>query len=182
MNRAYASTYPKRGVHLKSRIKTNRGRFWMDAMYQRESGFKCAHCQSYVTTDPLLSGVNNRNHCPYCLWSRHLDLYEAGDRLAACKALMMPIGLTLKKTRKKYGKMKDGELMLIHQCVDCQKVSINRIAADDIPENIIEIFERSIAMDGETKKQLLDGGIKALEPAEISLVHAQLLGAVSSEP
>jgi hypothetical protein len=49
--------------------------------------------------------VRNRNHCPYCLWSRCLDLFRAGDRLSACKAPMQPVGLALKHTRKKYGRL-----------------------------------------------------------------------------
>ena len=55
--------------------------------------FRCQHCGAYVSASRVLSGVSNRNHCPYCLWSRHLDLFEAGDRLAACKAPMRPVGL-----------------------------------------------------------------------------------------
>ena len=60
------------------------------------------HCHVIVSSAHLLSGVNNRNHCPYCLWSCHLDLYTAGDRLSACKAPMKPIGLTMKRSRNKY--------------------------------------------------------------------------------
>ena len=62
--------------------------------------FKCAHCHALVLSTHLVSGVNNRNHCPYCLWSSHLELYAAGDRLSACKAPMKPIGLTMKTGRK----------------------------------------------------------------------------------
>ena len=29
--------------------------------------FKCAHCRVIVPSAHLVSGVNNRNHCPYCL-------------------------------------------------------------------------------------------------------------------
>ena len=93
--------------------------------------FKCRHCGSYISTARPLAGVGNRNHCPYCLWSRHLDLFEAGDRLAACKAPMRPVGLTLKNSRNKYARAASGELMLVHLCTDCSKISINRIAADD---------------------------------------------------
>ena len=42
--------------------------------------FVCAHCHALVSSAHWLSGGNNRNHCPYCLWSYHLDLYAAGDR------------------------------------------------------------------------------------------------------
>lgn len=31
----------------------------------------------------------------------------------------------------------DGELMIVHQCLSCGKISNNRIAGDDIPEIII---------------------------------------------
>ena len=89
--------------------------------------FRCAHCHVLVSSAQLLSGVNNRNHCPYCLWSCHLDLYAAGDRLSACKAPMKPIGLTMKKSRNKYRLEARGELMLIHECVDCKTLSINRM-------------------------------------------------------
>src|SRR4026209_2498083 len=98
--------------------------------------FRCAHCRNIVSVTHLLSGVNNRNHCPYCLWSRHLDLYSAGDRLSACKAKMKPIGLTMKKGRNKYRPGPRGELMLVHACTECNAVSINRIAADDDPETV----------------------------------------------
>jgi hypothetical protein len=75
--------------------------------------FTCAHCHVIVSSAHILSGVNNRNHCPYCLWSCHLDLYVAGDRLSACKGQMEPIGLTLKMGRNKYQRVARGELMLV---------------------------------------------------------------------
>ena len=43
------------------------------------ASFRCIHCGAHVVTSPLYAGVLNRNHCPYCLWSRHLDLFAAGD-------------------------------------------------------------------------------------------------------
>jgi len=46
---------------------------------------------------------------------------------------MRPIGLTYKRTRKKYGDQR-GEMMLVHLCMDCGKVSLNRVAADDDSE------------------------------------------------
>lgn len=106
--------------------------------------FKCAHCHILVSSAHFLSGVNNRNHCPYCLWSCHLDLYAAGDRLSACKGQMKPIGLTMKHGRNKYRLDKRGELMLVHQCIECGTLSINRIAADDVPSGIMEVFEASL--------------------------------------
>ncbi len=34
--------------------------------------------------------------------------------------------------------------MLVHICTDCESVSINRIAADDDPKTILEVFRNSL--------------------------------------
>jgi len=139
-------------------------------------GFRCAHCRAFVSAEPIISGVNNRNHCPYCLWSIHVDLLEVGDRLAACKENMEPIGLTLKKTRKKYGEMDLGELMIIHSCLDCGKISINRIAADDDLENLNHLFTRTLAFEPALKVKLENDGILVLTAANKDVVRARLFG------
>ena len=43
----------------------------------RDAGFQCGHCRNFVNAEPFISGVKNRNHCPCCLWSKHVDLYKA---------------------------------------------------------------------------------------------------------
>jgi len=139
-------------------------------------GFQCAHCHYYVSTDPMIAGVKNRNHCPYCLWSRHVDLFEAGDRLAVCKARMQPIGLTLKRTRKKYGLAQYGELMLIHKCEDCGRISVNRIAADDDAALLFDIYPGSLRLDVYTKTKLASDGIQALDTSDKFIVHTSLFG------
>jgi hypothetical protein len=107
-------------------------------------GFKCRVCQVYVPTFVEISGVQNRNHCPNCLCSRHMDWVEAGDRLSACKAIMYPVGLSIKWSHNKYATVLDGELLLVHQCAECGKLSINRIAADDRADMLRELFRASI--------------------------------------
>ena len=138
--------------------------------------FVCMLCHNFVSAEAALSGVQNRNHCPYCLSSRHLDLYEAGDRLSACKANMRPVALTLKKTTKKYSSARQGELMLVHVCDECGKPSINRIAADDDIETVLKVFERSQKLDLRTKSTLTQGGVNILEAGHLLLVREQLLG------
>lgn len=140
-----------------------------------DDGFLCKHCRAIVSPAGFPSGVRNRNHCPYCLWSRHLDLQAAGDRLSACKSPMEPIGLTVKATRKKYGPGR-GELMLVHACIECGKVSINRIAADDHPGTILAVFEGSSRLDASTRTRLEAGGIRALTSLDGEVVQAQLFG------
>ena len=136
--------------------------------------FKCGHCHALVSSAHFLSGVNNRNHCPYCLWSCHLDLYAAGDRLSACKGQMRPIGLTRKMDRNKYRRESGGELMLIHQCVECGTLSINRIAADDDASTLLDVFEFSI--EHQIYVICYANGIAALRPADSGTLRKQLFG------
>ena len=149
--------------------------FWDD----NNADFTCLHCGSYVSAAQCLAGVGNRNHCPYCLWSRHLDLLEAGDRLAACKAPMRPVGLTLKRSRNKYARVIGGELMLVHLCTECEHISINRIAADDIPEAIIEVFDASLMESIWPWKKILENGIDMLDNQSVDLIYRQLYGRVT---
>jgi hypothetical protein len=144
-----------------------------------ETGFICKHCGGYVSTDYAASGVRNRNHCPYCLWSRHVDLYAAGDRLAACKAPMRPLGLSLKATRNRYVP-DSGELMLIHLCADCGSLSLNRIAADDVPEALFAVFAASLSLDAAVRDHLKGEGIRLLLAADERLVRLRLYGCEAS--
>ena len=138
--------------------------------------FRCAHCRNIVSAAHLLSGVNNRNHCPYCLWSCHLDLYYAGDRLSACRGQMKPIGLTMKKGRNKYRLESRGELMLIHECTECGSLSINRIAADDDYESILEVFNTSLQNSYQFRARVEADGISMLNAEDDESVRSQLFG------
>ena len=138
--------------------------------------FKCAHCHVIVSSAHFLSGVNNRNHCPYCLWSCHLDLYASGDRLSACKGQMRPVGLTMKNGRNKYQLDKRGELMLVHECMECGALSINRIAADDDPSTIIAVFQFSL--ESQIHRICESYGITILQEYDSDVLHQQLYGGV----
>ena len=145
----------------------------MSKFLSEVSSFRCIHCHVHVLIVPSQS--RHRNHCPYCLWSRHLDLYQAGDRLSACRAGMQPVGLTRKLTWKKYSSS-TGELMVIHQCTDCAAISINRLAEDDDEEKLLEIFENSLSLDHHQRMKIEAGGVVMLEGGDQSMVSRQLLG------
>lgn len=139
--------------------------------------FICKHCGCFVSSLTLVSGVVNRNHCPYCLHSRHIDLYDPGDRLGACKALMAPVGLTLKRSRDKYTPDNHGELMLVHRCITCGELSINRIAADDDPEILLAILKNSTKDRSALLNECRIKGIRLLEEkSHRYLVQSQLFG------
>ena len=79
--------------------------------------FICGHCGRTVA--PCLS--HQRNHCPACLRSLHLDI-RTGDRRSGCRGVMDPVGIWVK------GK---GERALLHRCRKCGFIRANRVAADD---------------------------------------------------
>lgn len=86
----------------------------------RREEFRCRRCGMLV--GPTLWGGRHRNHCPYCLHSRHVDGPLPGDRASDCGGLMSPIGAF---TRPK------GEYVVVHRCLTCGFERHNRIAADD---------------------------------------------------
>jgi hypothetical protein len=141
-----------------------------------EQSFTCIHCKLPITWSPLVAGVQNRNHCPYCLWSRHLDWRNAGDRLASCKAGMAPVGLTTKRGKNKYARERDGELMIIHRCTGCDKVVINRIAADDSDTALLELFTRSCDAGPAFEAELAEVGVSMLAAGDRDLVLRRLFG------
>jgi len=76
--------------------------------------FTCEHCGQFV------AGNGYTNHCPYCLWSKHVDI-NPGDRAAACGGLMQPVGVD----------QKNNEWILIHHCQRCGHEKRNRVAPKD---------------------------------------------------
>lgn len=131
-----------------------------------ENHFRCLNCKKEVV-ESSYQGTSHRNHCPWCLWSRHVDENNAGDRKSFCKAKMEPVGLTFKNA--------EGELMLIHRCANCGKISINRIAGDDSEDKILEIFSKS--KNDEKLRQLLSKqNIKLLGSSDEKEIKSQLFG------
>ncbi|HZQ38117.1 MAG TPA: RNHCP domain-containing protein [Dehalococcoidia bacterium] len=82
--------------------------------------FRCRHCR--VLVGALPSGGRFRNHCPRCLYSRHVDGDRPGDRTSDCGESMPPIGVFVRPK---------GEHVLVHRCLGCGLERHNRIAADD---------------------------------------------------
>lgn len=108
----------------------------------RADSFRCLHCGAEVSQQVL--GSQNRNHCPFCLWSRHVD-QNIGDRRSTCLALMRPLGL-IEKTG-------GGELALLHHCEACGQYRKNRLAGDDSIVTIEKVFVESVQHRPEIEKQ-----------------------------
>ena len=81
---------------------------------KNDNGFICAHCGKEVK--PL--GYTSRNHCPYCLWSLHVDI-NPGDRACECRAPMEPVKV-ITDPKKGY--------IIIHKCTGCGEIHRNKAA------------------------------------------------------
>ena len=97
-------------------------------------GFTCERCGGKVF--PLGTG-SYRNHCPYCLWTIHVDDIP-GDRREDCKGLMEPIDIDYRSSKG---------YIVIHKCVSCGTVRRNKLALDDPdqPDNfnlVLELMKR----------------------------------------
>ncbi len=87
--------------------------------------FICAHCSTQVI------GNGYTNHCPKCLWSKHVDV-NPGDRAAECGGLMEPISLRVK-----------GDTNIItHRCVVCGYEKVNNAAENDDQNLLIQLSAR----------------------------------------
>ena len=90
--------------------------------------FKCRQCRRFIGPPP--SGGRQRNHCPFCLYSLHVDGKTSGDRMSTCGSRMEPIG-SFQRAK--------GEYVLVHRCLGCGLERFNRIAADDDFERILAL-------------------------------------------
>jgi hypothetical protein len=98
-----------------------------------EQEFTCIHCKHRI--DARTHGTRHRNHCPACLWSRHLD-EQPGDRACPCRQPMEPISIEVRR---------DGEWAIVHRCRGCGVLRTNRIAGDDHTMTLLGLALRPIA-------------------------------------
>lgn len=69
---------------------------------RRIEDFTCGHCGKTITGDGYT------NHCPHCLYSRHVDI-NPGDRAESCGGLMAPVAIS----------NKSGGWVITHRCRSC---------------------------------------------------------------
>jgi hypothetical protein len=83
--------------------------------------FTCAYCGQFVPK----AKTGCRNHCPYCLCSKHVDI-NPGDRAESCQGQLAPIGY---ETNSKKG------IVLIFKCKKCGMERRNKaILKDPVPD------------------------------------------------
>lgn len=96
-----------------------------------DEDFVCGNCGQKV------SGDGYTNHCPACLWSKHVDNFP-GDRSADCGGMMRPIGLDLSSKEED----------IIHRCEVCRHEKRNKVQKGDDREAIISLSSETYGSNG----------------------------------
>lgn len=105
------------------------------ARQDENTNFVCANCARHITK---LTNGSYRNHCPFCLYSLHVDV-TPGDRVSSCCALMEPVGL-------RYSGKKGWQI--VHQCIGCGHLQANKVATNTIePDDIAQLTSLGIGPD-----------------------------------
>ena len=94
----------------------------MKQFVKRIEDFNCARCGAVV------HGNGYTNHCPKCLWSKHVD-NTPGDRLSTCGGMMEPVSV----------EQVSGEFIITHKCQKCGKTIRQRTCDNDDMDAIIAL-------------------------------------------
>lgn len=92
---------------------------------RRVEDFTCGQCGYAVV------GNGYTNHCPRCLYSRHVDI-APGDRAAPCQGLMEPTHVERFESGYK----------ILHRCLRCGHMKKNQTAPEDSLDALLSIIER----------------------------------------
>jgi DNA-directed RNA polymerase subunit M/transcription elongation factor TFIIS len=90
-----------------------------------DESFICENCGYEV---PASLEGSCRNHCPKCLYSKHLDI-NPGDRLSKCGGLMKPFDI----------EKKNGVFRILHKCIKCGYERWNKCSSED---DIVSFYEK----------------------------------------
>ena len=96
----------------------------MKRFTMKDEEFICENCHKQVQK----LNYTARDHCPYCLYSKHVDILP-GDRKNTCQGLLEPINIEKYKNTYK----------IIYKCQKCGNLHKNIMATDDNFEKIIEL-------------------------------------------
>ena len=88
--------------------------------------FICENCGKKVSK----LNYTARDHCPYCLFSKHVDILP-GDRKNQCHGLLEPIDVEKHKNTYK----------IIYKCSRCRQTHKNIVANDDNFDELLKIMQ-----------------------------------------
>ena len=91
---------------------------------KNKEDFVCDHCGEKV------AGNGYTNHCPKCLWSKHVDV-NPGDRAEGCLGIMKPEKIIAKKDT----------YAITHVCQRCGFERNQTLSKDDDFDEVITIIK-----------------------------------------
>ena len=90
--------------------------------------FTCEHCGELVVGDGYT------DHCPKCLWAKHMDRLIPGDRESDCKGMMEPIRVSYEK----------GIFKIFYRCLSCGHEFGVRESKNDNRDELLNLLESSV--------------------------------------
>ena len=101
----------------------------MENTFQRRvEDFVCDNCGATV------EGNGYTNHCPQCLWSKHVDVHP-GDRAQSCGGMMKPVSLQGSTPHYR----------IRHRCERCLFERLNNVQEGDDQHALIQLAKKAAA-------------------------------------
>lgn len=95
----------------------------MKNFIRKKENFECENCGEKVVGDGYT------DHCPKCLWGKHVDKEVPGDRASECRGLMEPIRVLYEK----------GNYKILFRCTKCSHEFKVRCGENDDKEKLMEL-------------------------------------------
>ncbi len=100
----------------------------LDKKFQKKiENFTCEQCGR------IIKGTGYTDHCPDCLWSRHVDI-NPGDRKSRCKGMMEPVSIEIC----------GGKNIIHYQCTECSHKHRVKTTPDDNLNEIVKLSSRPL--------------------------------------
>lgn len=90
---------------------------------RKKEDFVCRNCGERVTGDGYT------DHCPKCLWGRHVDDQIPGDRASDCGGMMEPVRVLYEK----------GKYKINYKCEECKHEFWVKAGKNDNKYKLIEL-------------------------------------------
>ena len=94
---------------------------------RKKENFICENCGEEV------NGDGYTDHCPKCLWGKHVDEEIPGDRASDCKGLMEPIASQFS--------ISNFQFSIKYKCIKCGHIFKVREGKEDEREKLISLLD-----------------------------------------
>ncbi|MEK7453148.1 MAG: RNHCP domain-containing protein [Patescibacteria group bacterium] len=99
----------------------------MGKFIRKKEDFICENCGEDV------KGTGYTNHCPKCLFSRHVDI-NPGDRMEKCQGMMEPVDAETNKDLN----------YVVLRCLKCGHIKRNKLSKNDSFETFLDLSKKQV--------------------------------------